>query len=65
VYQQFTLAKGYSYYDVESFNWVGGYFNPANQGPITAWTLALYSEAGGTPGGQSRLGRFPEQAAKA
>ena len=59
VYQQFTLAKGYSYYDVESFHWVGGYFNPANPGPITAWTLTPYSDAGGTPGGAIAAGPFP------
>src|ERR1035438_6539857 len=33
-FQQFTLAKGVSYYDVESFHWVGGYFSPPTQGPI-------------------------------
>jgi hypothetical protein len=59
VYQQFTLAKGTSYYDVESFHWVGGYFNPGNQGPITAWTLTLYSDSGGTPGSAIASGFFP------
>jgi hypothetical protein len=58
-YQQFTLAKGASYYDVESFHWVGGYFNPPAQGPITAWTLNLYNDAGGVPGAEIATGYFP------
>lgn len=33
VYQQFTLPKGPALWDVESFHWVGGYFNPSRPGP--------------------------------
>ena len=29
-YQQFTLPTGPGFWDVESFHWVGGYFNPPN-----------------------------------
>ncbi len=47
-YDNFTLTQGYS---IESFHWIGGYFNPPNQGPITAWTLNFYSDNGGQPGG--------------
>jgi hypothetical protein len=59
VYQQFTLAKGASYYDVESFHWVGGYFNPPAQGPITGWTLTFYNNGVGGPGGAIATGFFP------
>jgi PEP-CTERM motif len=58
-YQQFTLPKGPIYWDVESFHWVGGYFNPPAQGAITAWTLTLYNDAGGVPGGAIAAGSFP------
>ena len=58
VYQQFTLP-GTATWDVESFHWVGGYFNPPNQGPITGWTLNLYNNGVGGPGGQIATGFFP------
>ena len=60
-YQQFTLAKGVSYYDVESFHWVGGYFAPPTQGPIAAWTLTFYDSANGPsqPGNPIATGFFP------
>ncbi len=28
--------------DVESFHFIGGYFNPPTQGPILAWELGMY-----------------------
>jgi hypothetical protein len=59
VYQQFTLASGPTFYDVESFHWVGGYFNPAVAGTITNWTLELYNDAGGIPGAPIAIGSFP------
>ncbi len=34
--------------DVESFHFIGGYFNPPNQGPIIAWELGMYSYQGST-----------------
>src|SRR5271166_5185298 len=43
-YQQFTLPKYASDWSLESFHWVGGYFNPAVQAPITAWTLTFYND---------------------
>jgi|HubBroStandDraft_6_1064221.scaffolds.fasta_scaffold117487_1 hypothetical protein len=45
-------------WDVESFHWVGGYFNPPNQGPITAWTLTFYNDNGGIPGNPIATGTF-------
>jgi len=58
VYQQFTLNHTW---DVESFHWVGGYFNPPAQGPITAWTLTFYDSANGPgqPGNPIATGFFP------
>ena len=57
VLQHFDLSA--QTIDVESFHWVGGYFNPAAQGPITAWTLNLYDDNGGTPGNLLAFGVFP------
>jgi PEP-CTERM motif len=47
VYDHFVIVG--NTYDVESFHWVGGYFNPPNQGPITAWGLTFYPDMGGIP----------------
>ena len=55
VYDNFTLKKTW---DVESFHWVGGYFNPPNQGPITAWTLTFYADNAGQPGNPIATGSF-------
>jgi len=55
VYDNFTLTKTW---DVESFHWVGGYFNPPNQGPITAWTLTFYNDNNGSPGNPIATGTF-------
>jgi hypothetical protein len=55
VYDNFTLKQGC---DIRSFHWVGGYFNPPNQGPITAWTLTFYNDNAGTPGGAIGAGVF-------
>jgi hypothetical protein len=55
VYQQFTFGQTW---DVESFHWVGGYFN-GGQAPITAWTLTLYNDAAGIPGNPIASGFFP------
>src|SRR5664279_383222 len=40
VYDNFNFAQTW---DVESFHLVGGYFSPATQAPITAWTLTFYA----------------------
>jgi hypothetical protein len=56
VYQQFTLNQ---LWDVESFHWVGGYFNPGPPGNITAWTLQFYNDNGGIPGNPIAIGSFP------
>jgi PEP-CTERM motif len=47
VYDQFTLSSAS---DVEDLEWTGGYFNPPNQGPITAWTITFYANNAGAPG---------------
>ncbi len=55
VYDNFTLTKTW---DVESFHWVGGYFNPPVQGQITAWTLTFYNDNAGSPGNPIASGTF-------
>jgi hypothetical protein len=47
-YDNFTLSANYN---IDEFQWVGGYFNPPVQGAITAFTLTFYADAGGQPGG--------------
>jgi hypothetical protein len=56
-YDNFTLTKTW---DVESFHWVGGYFNPGPPGNITAWTLTFYDNANGPllPGNPIASGGF-------
>ena len=46
-YDNFTLGATTNLTSVE---WIGSYFNPPQQGPITAWTLQFYSDAAGAPG---------------
>ena len=58
-YTQFTLPKGQSDWSLESFHWIGGYFNPAVQGPITNWTLTFYNDNAGIPGNPIATGAFP------
>jgi hypothetical protein len=59
VYDQFTLASGPTFYDVESFHFVGGYFNPGAPPFVTAFTLGLYlNDNGGAPGTQIATGFF-------
>jgi hypothetical protein len=55
VYDNFTFTQTW---DVESFHWVGGYFNPPVQGNITAWTLTFYNDNGGIPGNAIAQGTF-------
>ena len=47
-YDHFTLSV---HSDVEDVEWTGGYFNPPNQGQITAWTVNFYANNAGAPGG--------------
>jgi PEP-CTERM motif len=54
-YQQFTFTQGW---DVESFHFVGGYFNPPAQGPISLFTLTFYANNGGIPGSPLATGGF-------
>ena len=59
VYDHFTLSGTV---DVESFHWVGGYFNPPTQSPISAWTLTFYNDNAGIPGNAIATGFFPGNA---
>ena len=47
VFDNFTVSRTFS---IESLHWIGGYFNPPNQGPITAWTATFYLDNAGQPG---------------
>jgi hypothetical protein len=46
-YDNFTLGTAANINKVE---WIGSYFNPPQQGVITAWTLTFYADNGGIPG---------------
>jgi PEP-CTERM motif len=63
VYQQFTLGTPpqWNTWDVESFHFVGGYFNPSIQAPIAGFTLTFYDSANGPgqPGNPIAAGFFP------
>ena len=48
MYDNFTLGTAST---VTGVDWVGGYFNPPTQGPITAFTISFYADSGGAPGG--------------
>jgi hypothetical protein len=47
VFDNFMLTGAAS---INEVSWIGGYFNPPNQGPITAWTINFYADAAGQPG---------------
>jgi hypothetical protein len=47
MYDNFTLG---STSNIDEVQWVGSYFNPPQQGVITAFTLTFYADAGGQPG---------------
>ena len=38
-------------YKLTFMQWTGSYYNPAQQGPITGWTVTFYNDNGGQPGG--------------
>lgn len=46
-YDNFTLSGSATIYSVQ---WVGSYFNPSAQAPITGFTINFYADAAGTPG---------------
>jgi hypothetical protein len=47
MYDNFMLATSAS---INEVSWTGEYFNPPNQGTITAWTVNFYADAAGQPG---------------
>lgn len=47
VYDNFTLGSNANITNVQ---FIGGYFNPPNQGPITGWTIQFWSDNAGQPG---------------
>jgi len=49
-YDDFSVAGGN--YTINQVQWAGGYFNPAQQGTITGWTINIYFDNGGQPGAQ-------------
>ncbi len=44
--------------NLTGFSWVGEYFNLSGPAQITAWTVTLYSDAGGQPGGAIKSWTF-------
>ena len=46
-FDNFNLGAGA--YNIDAVEWIGSYFNPAVQGPITAWTVQFWSDLGGAP----------------
>jgi hypothetical protein len=52
VYDNFTLAPG-TLTPITTMEWVGGYFNPPAQGPITGWTITFWNDNAGQPGSQN------------
>ena len=63
VYQQFTLGTPpqWNTWDVESFHFVGGYFNVGPPPFVAAFTLELYlnDNGGSAPGTPLAIGYFP------
>jgi len=47
VYDNFTLGTGAT---INNVQFMGAYFNPPNQGPITGWTIQFWSDNAGQPG---------------
>ncbi len=58
VYDTFTLPGGPSAWDVESFHFIGGYFNGATPPFVAAFTLEFYQDAAGAPGNPIAIGYF-------
>ncbi len=54
-YDDFTLSQAAN---VNGIEFVGGYFNPPAQSPISAFTLTFYADAGGAPGAAIATGFF-------
>jgi hypothetical protein len=48
VYDNFALGGNSN---INNVMFTGEYFNPPNQGPITAWTVSFYANNAGQPGG--------------
>jgi hypothetical protein len=46
-YDNFTLGGSYT---ISNVQWVGSYFNPSVQGPITGFTVSFYANNAGVPG---------------
>lgn len=45
---------------INGFDWTGVYFNPSVQAPIAGFTVTLYEDGGGTPGGAFASGFFTD-----
>jgi hypothetical protein len=46
-YDNFTLSGSYT---ISNVQWVGSYFNPSAQAPITGFTISFYADNAGIPG---------------
>jgi hypothetical protein len=59
LYDNFTLATTARVTDI---HWTGGYFNPPQQGPITAFTVTFWADAAGQPGAALLVENIPGNA---
>ncbi len=50
-YDNFQIYSHTTSYYLDDVEWFGGYFNPGPPGSITGWTISLYADAAGQPGG--------------
>jgi len=51
VYDSFQIYSHTTAYRLDDVEWFGGYFNPGPPGSITGWTISLYADNAGQPGG--------------
>lgn len=51
VYDNFQIYSHTTPYYLDDVEWFGGYFNPGGPGNITGWTISLYADNAGQPGG--------------
>ena len=51
VYDNFQIYSTTTSYYLTDVEWAGGYFNPGPPGSITGWTISIYGDNAGQPGG--------------
>ena len=51
LYDNFQIYSKTTAFTLDDVEWFGGYFNPGPPGGITGWTISLYADNAGQPGG--------------